>query len=383
LLTDIEVNTAHLVDLEYLFGELGANFDGLDANFDGLLTFGELRAGLSPLATDDKIQLLINAVDMNSDGQISKLEEIIGAGSSDATRIALALSALNKDSLTFAQAKDALSPLWPGGTIDAVLRGIDSDGNGMISMQEITNSKLSGVAQGILGLLQNGGITAQQASTALVSAGAPTNTVVSTTPTGTNSTSTSGTGSGSTSTSGSAGGFYLVTPYGSVFTSSAVSLINGWSGTPAQAKSITSDYFGQVPPSTFRSTMISLGVSAPALDFLYGWPSSTAASWAAQNGLPAFESGGLHAGGLRLVGERGPELEVTGPARYWSADQTRQMMAGQDNTALLSELRALRAEVANLRAETRSTATSSAKTARILDAVTTGGESIKTEAFAL
>jgi len=37
---------------------------------------------------------------------------------------------------------------------------------------------------------------------------------------------------------------------------------------------------------------------------------------------PAFADGGLHTGGLRLVGERGPELEVTGPARYFSAEQT-------------------------------------------------------------
>lgn len=45
----------------------------------------------------------------------------------------------------------------------------------------------------------------------------------------------------------------------------------------------------------------------------------------------AFAMGGLHAGGLRLVGERGPELESTGPSRIWSFDQTRDMLAGNDN----------------------------------------------------
>lgn len=44
--------------------------------------------------------------------------------------------------------------------------------------------------------------------------------------------------------------------------------------------------------------------------------------------VPAFAAGGLHAGGLRLVGERGPELEVTGPARYWSTSQTAAMLGG-------------------------------------------------------
>ena len=36
----------------------------------------------------------------------------------------------------------------------------------------------------------------------------------------------------------------------------------------------------------------------------------------------------MHGGGLRIVGERGPELEATGPARIWTADQTRTMLAG-------------------------------------------------------
>ena len=41
---------------------------------------------------------------------------------------------------------------------------------------------------------------------------------------------------------------------------------------------------------------------------------------------PAFANGGMHSGGLRLVGERGPELEATGPARIYSARQTKEMM---------------------------------------------------------
>lgn len=43
---------------------------------------------------------------------------------------------------------------------------------------------------------------------------------------------------------------------------------------------------------------------------------------------PMFASGGMHGGGLRIVGERGPELEATGPARIWSADRTRAMVGG-------------------------------------------------------
>lgn len=63
--------------------------------------------------------------------------------------------------------------------------------------------------------------------------------------------------------------------------------------------------------------------------------------------IPAFATGGFHAGGLRLVGENGPELEATGPSRIWSAQQTAALFAGNgqgSNEALVSEIRALRSE---------------------------------------
>lgn len=43
--------------------------------------------------------------------------------------------------------------------------------------------------------------------------------------------------------------------------------------------------------------------------------------------LPTYATGGYHAGGLRIVGENGPELEATGPARYFNADQTRGILS--------------------------------------------------------
>ncbi len=39
-----------------------------------------------------------------------------------------------------------------------------------------------------------------------------------------------------------------------------------------------------------------------------------------------FVEGGRHRGGLRIVGERGPELEATGPSRIFSASQTQRMI---------------------------------------------------------
>lgn len=71
--------------------------------------------------------------------------------------------------------------------------------------------------------------------------------------------------------------------------------------------------------------------------------------------VAAFATGGLHAGGLRLVGENGPEIEATGPSRIWNASQTRAMLqpSGGDSQ-IAAEIRGLREDNAALRAEVRS-----------------------------
>lgn len=45
-------------------------------------------------------------------------------------------------------------------------------------------------------------------------------------------------------------------------------------------------------------------------------------------GLPGFADGGAFRGGARVVGERGPELEFTGPSRIFSHADSRNMLAG-------------------------------------------------------
>ncbi|MGO2009227.1 MAG: hypothetical protein ACTH24_14270, partial [Vreelandella alkaliphila] len=53
---------------------LSRNFDQIDGNLDGLLTFSEIKRALGDKATDAQISALIAAVDTNGDGMISQQE---------------------------------------------------------------------------------------------------------------------------------------------------------------------------------------------------------------------------------------------------------------------------------------------------------------------
>jgi len=59
-------------------------------------------------------------------------------------------------------------------------------------------------------------------------------------------------------------------------------------------------------------------------------------------GLPQFAEGGDFGGGLRIVGENGPELEATGSSRIYNAAQTAEILSGGSNVA---------DQIANLRSE--------------------------------
>ena len=59
-------------------------------------------------------------------------------------------------------------------------------------------------------------------------------------------------------------------------------------------------------------------------------------------GLPSYADGGSFAGGYRIVGESGPEIEYTGPSRIYSNKDSKSLL---NNDALLHEIRELRAEL--------------------------------------
>jgi hypothetical protein len=80
--------------------------------------------------------------------------------------------------------------------------------------------------------------------------------------------------------------------------------------------------------------------------------------------IPGFAAGGEHLGGLRIVGERGPELEYTGPSSI-TPNHGIGSVFREGNAELHEEMRALREEVKALRQVSASQAISNAELLKI------------------
>ncbi len=77
--------------------------------------------------------------------------------------------------------------------------------------------------------------------------------------------------------------------------------------------------------------------------------------------VPAFAHGGSHSGGVRVVGEQGPELEFTGPSRIMSNSD---IMNAMNSSDIKAELRQLRAD---LNSGMFAVARNTMQTAKLLD----------------
>jgi hypothetical protein len=62
----------------------------------------------------------------------------------------------------------------------------------------------------------------------------------------------------------------------------------------------------------------------------------------AKSSVPAFQTGGEHRGGWRIVGESGPELEFTGASRIFSGSESKSLF---NTTELVAEIKSLRADL--------------------------------------
>jgi len=132
---------------------LEGSFDLLDTSLDGLLTYSELRQGLGGLATDAQVKAMMRSMDLNADGVISQLESVVIASMpTDAvlgTVLRNKMTEVGSRQLTHSQVRNALSPIATDAEISRLIREVDVNGDGMISQQELTNSRLGGLSHGI------------------------------------------------------------------------------------------------------------------------------------------------------------------------------------------------------------------------------------------
>jgi hypothetical protein len=89
---------------------------------------------------------------------------------------------------------------------------------------------------------------------------------------------------------------------------------------------------------------------------------------------PGYAAGGSFVGGLRIVGEQGPELEYTGPSHIYSNSDSKKLLNVDE---LVAEVKALRAEI---KSGNYQLTKYSKTTADVLQRVTRDGESMLTEA---
>ncbi|MDR6216156.1 tape measure protein [Paracidovorax wautersii] len=97
--------------------------------------------------------------------------------------------------------------------------------------------------------------------------------------------------------------------------------------------------------------------------------------------LPAFAEGGYHAGGLRVVGERGWEIEATGPARIWNQQQIAAAMRGGDNGSaqVVQALQTVSAQIERLEQRLAAIEDSNDQMATQQDSSTDGGNAQRAE----
>jgi hypothetical protein len=125
-----------------------------------------------------------------------------------------------------------------------------------------------------------------------------------------------------------------------------------------------------------RDYAIGQGETMGTVASVLGFPVADVASLYAGYGLPAFRLGGSFNGGVRMVGEDGPEIEATGAAKYWTAQQTSSILGGSgagDSRAIVQELRILNSRMSNIEAASK-------QTAKLLDGATGGGGPMLTTA---
>ncbi|MDL4863785.1 EF-hand domain-containing protein, partial [Halomonas elongata] len=134
-------------------GALAGSFDDLTRGIGDVLTREQLATVMSGKATDAQLDALMRTVDLNGDGVMSGLESVIIKSMPTDAALANALrqqlKANGNKALTAAEVRQALRPIASDQRINQLIDRVDANGDGLLSAQELTSSRLGGLADGI------------------------------------------------------------------------------------------------------------------------------------------------------------------------------------------------------------------------------------------
>lgn len=90
------------------------------------------------------------------------------------------------------------------------------------------------------------------------------------------------------------------------------------------------DYSASHTPDQIYAAAQQYGVTSADIAASGAFTADQITGYLNSKGLPKFASGGDHLGGLRLVGEHGPEIEATGPSRITSNNDLQKMLSNDE-----------------------------------------------------
>ncbi|MGE4501989.1 MAG: tape measure protein [Thiomicrospira sp.] len=290
-----------------------AGFDQLDKNIDNIIDWNEFSSAFSGLATETTLQSVFAALDLNLDGLVTGVEVILSA---------LAGSHYSAQDIT-----DYIS-------------AIDAQSGAGLSTQDILS---------IYQTMQDTQTTAAQVAAAYgMSEQQVVDIIV-----GANQEKSLKTATGATST-----------------TAITNAEIQAYIGTMSQRWDTNQDgIVDKWAAQEIAHAGQHFGVSMTRLETAMGWQPGVVKDTLDYWGIPAFASGGVHSGGLRLVGEQGPELEFTGPSRIFSNSDTLKML---DNTRLESLIEKLINRIEQLEEQAARTAVATQDSAELLNRFSRG-----------
>jgi Ca2+-binding EF-hand superfamily protein len=345
---------------EIITRRLISGFGQLDTNLDNKLTFDELQQGLGHIATDAELRNIFNQLDKNGDGVIDQFEKLMGVeninSQSLANVIARGFDALDTNldgKLTFEELQKGLGHIATDAELKALFGLLDRNGDGTIDRLEALGGSNENIDENTF---ESWLASQDQISNLKIIAGETANNtqrVAALTDAIQNLVFGQKTAAAQQLTS--------LQQQRAAAQQALQSAQAALSKTPATIRGPRR--FGIVGPRASSPNPAFVGLEAD----IRRLATELAQLDAQIRNVPQFATGGMHMGGARIVGERGPELEVTGSSRIYNNGDTMSMLS---NAPVVSELKQLRREIASFRDEQRQlgiqTSRNTERTTRVL-----------------